>query len=131
MSAGIQNITTMKVPYQWISGGVSDETDPTGVYSPLKDLIGKNKPTPIRVSRMLPFIYKQPSQQSSQKQKCRLRKAATTSIISGSKAVDFAAFAAGLLTLVLNINNSINNNNNNNNNVNLNVVDSSNVVSRY
>jgi len=50
MSAEIQNNTTMKVPYQWISGGVSDETDPTGVYSPLKDLIGKNKPTPIRVA---------------------------------------------------------------------------------
>lgn len=50
MSAKIQNNTTMKVPYQWISGGVSDETDPTGVYSPLKDLIGKNKPTPIRVA---------------------------------------------------------------------------------
>jgi hypothetical protein len=130
MSAEIQNIATMKVPYQWVPGTVTDETDPTGVYSPLKDLIGNSKPTPLRVSKMLPYIYRRPPQQSSRQQKCRLRKAATTSIISGTKAVDFAAFSAGLLTLVLNINNSINNNNNNNNNVNLNVVDSSNVVSR-
>jgi hypothetical protein len=50
MSTEIQNNTTMKVPYQWISGGVSDETDPTGVYSPLKDLIGNSKPTPLRVA---------------------------------------------------------------------------------
>ena len=130
MSTKIQNNTIMKVPYQWLSGEVRYETDPTGVYSPLKDLIGNSKPTPIRVSKMLPYIYRRPPPQSSRLHKCRLRKAATTSIISGSKAVDFAAFAAGLLTLVLNINNSINNNNNNNNNVNLNVVDSSNVVSR-
>ena len=130
MSAEIQNITTMKVPYQWVPGKVTDETDPTGVYSPLKDLIGNSKPTPLRVSKMLPFIYRRPPQQSLSQQKCRLRKAASTSIISGTKAVDFAAFAAGLLTLVLNINNSINNNNNNNNNLDLNVVESSNVVSR-
>ena len=130
MSAEVQNITTLKVPYQWAPGKQNLETDPTGVYSPLKDLIGKTKPTPLRVSRMLPFIYRRPPQQSSRQKICKLRKAASTSIISGTKAVDFAAFAAGLLTLVLNINNSINNNNNNNNNVNLNVVDSSNVVSR-
>ena len=101
MSAEIQNIVTMKVPYQWVPENVTDETDPTGVYSPLKDLIGNSKPTPLRVSKMLPFIYRRPPQQSSRQQKCRLRKAASTSIISGTKAVDFAAFAAGLLTLSL------------------------------
>merc|ERR1712106_825316 len=52
-------------------------------------------------------------------------------IISGSKAVDFAAFAAGILTLVINVNNNINNNNNNNNNLNINAVDSSNVVANF
>ena len=130
MTAEIQNNITTEVPFPWYEKKVTDETDPTGVYSPLKDLIGNSKPTPIRVSKMLPYIYRRPPQQSSRRQKCRLRKAANTSIISGTKAVDFAAFAAGLLTLVLNINNSINNNNNNNNNINLNVVDSSNVVSR-
>ena len=57
--------------------------------------------------------------------------AASTSIISGAKAVDFAAFAAGILTLVLNINNNINNNNNNNNNLNINAVDSSNIVANF
>jgi len=41
----------MKVPYQWLSGEVRYETDPTGVYSPLKDLIGNSKPTPIRVAQ--------------------------------------------------------------------------------
>ena len=130
MSAEIQNNITMNLPYHWASEKAGDETDPTGVYSPLKDLIGKNKPSPLRVSRMLPFIYRRPPQQNSRLYKCRLQKAASTSIISGSKAIDFAAFAAGLLTLVLNINNSINNNNNNNNNLDLNVVESSNVVSR-
>ena len=129
-AADIQRNITMKSPYQWYSSEVTDETDPTGVYSPLKDLIGNSKPVPIRVSKMLPFIYRRPPQQSSRRKKCRLREAANTSIISGSKAVDFAAFATGLLTLVLNINNAINNNNNNNNNVNLNVVENSNVVSR-
>ena len=129
-AADIQRNTTMKSPYHWYSSEVTDETDPTGVYSPLKDLIGNSKPVPIRVSKMLPFIYRRPPQQSSRRQKCRLREAANTSIISGSKAVDFAAFATGLLTLVLNINNSINNNNNNNNNINLNAVENSNVVSR-
>ena len=33
--------------------------------------------------------------------------AASTSIISGAKAVDFAAFAIGIMTLVININNNI------------------------
>ena len=115
MSAEIQNNTTMNMPYHWASGKAGDETDPTGVYSPLKDLIGKNKPSPLRVSRMLPFIYRQPPQQNSRLYKCRLQKAASTSIISGSKAIDFAAFAAGLLTLVLNKNNSKYKNNNRSN----------------
>jgi hypothetical protein len=70
----------------------------------------------------LPFIY----QASPPAVPCT--NAASTSLISGSKAVDFASFAIGILTLVLNINNNINNNNNNNNNVNLNAVDSSNIV---
>jgi len=50
MSAEVQNITTLKVPYQWSPGKQNLETDPTGVYSPLKDLIGNSKPTPIRVA---------------------------------------------------------------------------------
>jgi len=53
MSDEIQNNTTMKVPYQWLSGEVQYETDPTGVYSPLKDLIGNSKPTPIRVTQQI------------------------------------------------------------------------------
>merc|ERR1711915_929995 len=39
----------------------------------------------------------------------------------------FAAFAAGVLTLVLNVNN----NNNNNNNLNINAIDSSNIVANF
>jgi len=50
MSAEIQNNITMNLPYHWASGKAGDETDPTGVYSPLKDLIGKNKPSPLRVA---------------------------------------------------------------------------------
>lgn len=50
MSAELQNITTLKVPYQWAPGKQNLETDPTGVYSPLKDLIGNSKPTPLRVA---------------------------------------------------------------------------------
>lgn len=45
--------------------------------------------------------------------------------------MDFAAFAAGILTLVLNVNNNVNNNNNNNNNLNINAVDSSNIVANF
>ena len=48
-------------------------------------------------------------------------------IISGGKAVDYASFAAAVVTLVININNNVNNRNNNNNNLNLNAVSSSNV----
>ena len=71
--------------------------------------------------RDLPFIYQRDKVKSC-------TNAASTSIISGGKAVDFAAFAAGILTLVINVNNNINNNNNNNNNLNINAVDSSNIV---
>ena len=46
------------------------------------------------VRRDLPFIYQRDKVQSC-------TSASSTSIISGSKAVDFAAFAAGILTLVL------------------------------
>ena len=52
-------------------------------------------------------------------------------IVSGTRALDFAAFATGLLTLILNINNNVNNNNNNQNNQNLNVVESSNTVASF
>merc|ERR1719219_1910479 len=75
--------------------------------------------------RELPFIY----QSAPSAVPCK--NASSTSIISGGKAVDFAAFAAGVLTLVLNVNNNINNNNNNNNNLNINAVDSSNVVANF
>merc|ERR1711953_383818 len=51
------------------------------------------------VKRDLPFIY-----QRDKIQTCTA--ASSTSIISGGKAVDFAAFAAGVLTLVLNVNNN-------------------------
>ena len=74
--------------------------------------------------RDLPFIYKRDKVKSC-------TNAASTSIISGGKAVDFAAFAAGVLTLVINVNNNINNNNNNNNNLNINAVDSSNIVANF
>ena len=74
--------------------------------------------------RDLPFIYQRDKVKSC-------TNAASTSIISGGKAVDFAAFAAGILTLVINVNNNINNNNNNNNNLNINAVDSSNVVANF
>ena len=90
-------------------------TDPTGVY-------GKQKQ---KQRRELPFIY----QSAPPAQACK--NAASTSIISGGKAVDFASFAIGIMTLVLNINNNINNNNNNNNNLNLNAVDSSNIVANF
>lgn len=53
MSADIQRNITMKSPYHWYSSEVTDETDPTGVYSPLKDLIGNSKPVPIRVAMQL------------------------------------------------------------------------------
>jgi hypothetical protein len=94
-------------------------TDPTGVYSPVPALAGH------QVSkRDLPFVYQSPPT-------VPCRNAASTSIVSGAKAVDFASFALGILTLVLNINNNINNNNNNNNNINLNAVDSSNIVANF
>jgi hypothetical protein len=93
-------------------------TDPTGVYSPVKA-------SGHQVSkRDLPFIYQSPPT-------VPCPNAASTSIISGSKAVDFASFSLGILTLVININNNINNNNNNNNNINLNAVDSSNIVANF
>jgi len=95
-------------------------TDPTGVYSPVKAASGRHKVS----KRDLPFIYQSPPT-------VPCRNAASTSIISGSKAVDFASFALGILTLVININNNINNNNNNNNNINLNAVDSSNIVANF
>ena len=78
-----------------------------------------------KTKRDLPFIY----QSAPPAVPCK--NAASTSIISGSKAVDFASFAIGIMTLVININNNINNNNNNNNNLNLNAVDSSNIVANF
>ena len=78
----------------------------------------------MRRRRDLPAIY-----QRDQARPCT--SATSSSIISGAKAVDFAAFAAGILTLVLNVNNNINNNNNNNNNLNINAVDSSNIVANF
>merc|ERR1712156_357582 len=90
-------------------GAIQVITDPTGVYD--------NKKT----KRDLPFIY----QSAPPAVPCK--NAASTSIISGSKAVDFASFAIGIMTLV----NNINNNNNNNNNLNLNAVDSSNIVANF
>merc|ERR1719328_944964 len=87
-------------------------TDPTGVYDK-------------KTKRELPFIY----QSAPSAVPCK--NAASTSIISGGKAVDFASFAIGIMTLVININNNINNNNNNNNNINFNSVDSSNIVANF
>ena len=87
----------------------------------------KDSPIPDKHNlskRDLPAIY-----QRDQVKSCN--NAASTSIISGAKAVDFAAFAAGILTLVLNVNNNVNNNNNNNNNLNINAVDSSNIVANF
>lgn len=89
-----------------------DPTDPTGVYNKM-------------AKRDLPMIY----QSAPPSVPCQ--NAASTSIISGAKAVDFAAFTIGIMTLVININNNINNNNNNNNDINLNSItqDSNSVVS--
>ena len=53
----------------------------------------------------------------------------SSGIISGGKAIDYASFAAAVVTLIININNNVNNRNNNNNNFNLNAVSSSNVAS--
>ena len=61
-------------------------TDPTGVYDK-------------KTKRELPFIYQ------SAPSAIPCKNAQSTSIISGGKAVDFAAFAIGILTLVININN--------------------------
>ena len=72
----------------------------------------------------MPFVYR-PERAGKQ------RPCPPGPIISGHKALDFAAFATGLLTLVLNINNNVNNNNNNDNNQNLNVVESSNTVASF
>ena len=102
-------------------------TDPTGVYSPVKAAFNPHNVSKSSRSirkRDLPFIYQSPPT-------VPCPNAASTSIISGSKAVDFASFALGILTLVININNNINNNNNNNNNINLNAVDSSNIVANF
>ena len=98
-----------------------EQTQNKAQYSDRRQSTKKNGP---RVQRDLPFIY-----QRDRVKSCT--NAASTSIISGGKAVDFAAFAAGVLTLVLNVNNNINNNNNNNNNLNINAIDSSNVVANF
>lgn len=99
---------------------VTDTTDPTGVYSKSKSVHSRQS------KRDLPLIY-----QSAPPPAVPCQNAASTSIISGAKAVDFAAFTIGIMTLVININNNINNNNNNNNNLNLNAVDSSNIVANF
>merc|ERR1712203_423625 len=88
---------------------ITDPTDPTGIYD--------NKKKKKRSTQDLPFIY----QSAPPAVSCT--NAASTSIISGSKAVDFASFAIGIMTLVININNNIN--------LNLNAVDSSNIVANF
>ena len=75
------------------------------------------------IGRAMPFLFK-PSRPSSSK-------CPPGPIVSGVRALDFAAFATGLLTLILNINNNVNNNNNNVNNQNLNVVESSNTAASF
>ena len=107
-----QNATSRDQPWR--------HTDPTGVYSPVKAAGLAHQVS----KRDLPFIYQSPPTVACQN-------AASTSIISGAKAVDFASFSLGILTLIININNNINNNNNNNNNINLNAVDSSNIVANF
>ena len=110
--------------FLWFFASSKNKTEQTrnkAEYSDIRQSTKKNGP---RVKRDLPFIY-----QRDRVKSCT--NAASTSIISGGKAVDFAAFAAGVLTLVLNVNNNINNNNNNNNNLNINAIDSSNVVANF
>merc|ERR1712238_402434 len=68
-------------------------------------LFSDNNKKKKRSTQDLPFIY----QSAPPAVSCT--NAASTSIISGSKAVDFASFAIGIMTLVININNNINNNN--------------------
>ena len=72
----------------------------------------------------MPFLFR-PSSASS------MHPCPPGPIVSGTRALDFAAFATGLLTLILNVNNNVNNNNNNQNNQNLNVVESSNTVASF
>ena len=105
-----------------------DETDPTGVYSPLKSKtlvqdLNKHHHVSRSVQLPLPFLYQKSGHSLAN---CHQNEP----IISGKKAIDFAAFATGLLTLLININNNINNNNNNNNQ-NLNFVETSNTVANF
>ena len=104
-----------------------DNVNLSSVYTADDNVTGVSNDDSYRhvvVRRDLPFLY-----QRDEVVPCQA--ASSTSIISGGKALDFAAFAAGILTLVLNINNNINNNNNNNNNVNNNSVASSNIVTNF
>ena len=127
--------------------GVKQVADPTGVYGPLKDSLetmpeenaerqyhdsssSRSESHHHYVSKrdlLLPFLMQNVG--GRDRLPCPPRPG--TSILAGSKAVDFAAFAAGVIALVININNSVNNNNNNNNNLNLNAADSSNIVANF
>ncbi len=109
--------------------------DPTGVYGP-QDADSaeavRHKTSENNVSKrsaLPPLLMRSASAAgASKKAHCPPSSTSTTGVLSGSKAIDFASFAAAVLTLVININNNVNNRNNNNNNFNLNAVSSSNIA---
>ena len=101
------------------------KADPTGVYKVAETHNNSDNNRRSVSKRELPFLM-----QSEIEIPCP-SSSSSASLISGSKAVDYASFAAAIITLVLNINNNINNRNNNNNNFNLNAVDSSNIAANF
>ena len=130
--------------------------DPTGVYGQqdaaegdvAAAAAGRKKPFPPHVSNgfrtaqskrsasrsdstpALPLLLRSPPPGFRRPARpCSPSSSAASGIIGGGKAIDYASFAAAIVTLVININNNVNNRNNNNNNFNLNAVSSSNVAS--
>jgi hypothetical protein len=108
--------------------------DPTGVYgqqdAEAEYITADTKPTESRVSKRstLPFVMRRTGGEKDKPCPPSTGSSSST-LISGAKAVDYASFAAGVITLVININNNVNNRNNNNNNFNLNAISSSNIAS--
>ena len=93
--------------------------------SPSKRSASSISPPPRPPPPSLPLLFRRRGHRASL---CASSPSSFSSgIISGGKAVDYASFAAAVVTLVININNNVNNRNNNNNNLNLNAVSSSNV----
>ena len=104
---------------------VSNWNDPRDFRSSPSKRSASNSPPAAAAA--LPLLFRRRGHPSSP---CASSSSSSPSgVISGGKAVDYASFAAAVVTLILNINNNVNNRNNNNNNFNLNAVSSSNVAS--